>query len=72
MDGTEERRTAQGDPEAERGTSWISVLVGINEEQGLGSLLAFSTISGILILLFPFIGGAIGGARGATTGQLRP
>jgi hypothetical protein len=43
-----------------------------NEEQGLSSLLAFSAISGILILLFPFIGAAVGGAWGARTGQRRP
>jgi len=38
-------------------------------QQGLGTLL---TASGILALLFPFIGGALGGARGAKTGQRRP
>ncbi len=43
-----------------------------NEQQGLGSLLAFSAISGILILLIPFIGGAVGGAWGARTGRRRP
>lgn len=42
------------------------------EQQGLGSLLAFSAISGILILILPFIGGAVGGAWGARTGRRRP
>jgi hypothetical protein len=37
--------------------------------QGLGTIL---TVSGILALLFPFIGGAIGGAWGARTGSRRP
>src|SRR3712207_6049049 len=37
--------------------------------QGLGTIL---TISGILALLSPFIGGAIGGAWGARTGRRRP
>jgi hypothetical protein len=43
-----------------------------DEQQGVGSLLALSAISGILILIFPFIGGAIGGAWGARTGRRRP
>ena len=38
-------------------------------QQGLGTIL---TVSGILALLFPFIGGAIGGAWGARTGSRRP
>ncbi len=38
-------------------------------QQGLGVIL---TVSGILALLFPFIGGALGGARGARVGQRRP
>ena len=37
--------------------------------QGLGTIL---TVGGILALLFPFIGGAIGGAWGARTGRRRP
>ena len=37
--------------------------------QNLGSLL---TVSGILALLVPFIGGALGGAWGAKTGRRRP
>ena len=37
--------------------------------QNLGTIL---TVSGILALLVPFIGGAIGGAWGAKTGQNRP
>jgi hypothetical protein len=37
--------------------------------QGLGTIL---TVSGILALLFPFIGGAIGGLWGARTGSHRP
>jgi hypothetical protein len=38
-------------------------------QQGLGTILS---ISGILALLFPFIGGAIGGLWGARTGTRRP
>src|SRR5919199_3244279 len=38
-------------------------------QQGLGTIL---TVSGILALLFPFIGGALGGARGASVGRRRP
>jgi hypothetical protein len=38
-------------------------------QQGLGTIL---TVSGILALLFPFIGGAIGGLWGARTGSRRP
>jgi hypothetical protein len=38
-------------------------------QQGLGTILS---ISGILALLFPFIGGAIGGILGARTGSRRP
>ena len=38
-------------------------------QQGLGTIL---TVSGILALLFPFIGGALGGAWGARTGRRRP
>jgi hypothetical protein len=38
-------------------------------QQGLGTIL---TVSGILALLFPFIGGAIGGLWGASTGGHRP
>ncbi len=38
-------------------------------EQGLGTIL---TVSGILALVFPFIGGAIGGLWGARTGTRRP
>jgi hypothetical protein len=37
--------------------------------QGLDTIL---TVSGILALLFPFIGGAIGGLWGARTGRRRP
>ncbi len=37
--------------------------------QGLGTIL---TLSGLLALLFPFVGGALGGARGATVGRRRP
>src|SRR5215216_3128569 len=37
--------------------------------QGLSTIFS---ISGILALLFPFIGGALGGARGAGVGQERP
>ncbi len=38
-------------------------------QQGLGTIL---TVSGLLALLFPFIGGAIGGLWGARTGGRRP
>lgn len=38
-------------------------------QQGLGTIL---TVSGILALLVPFIGGAIGGIWGAGTGRRRP
>jgi hypothetical protein len=38
-------------------------------QQGLGTIL---TVSGILALLFPFLGGAIGGLWGARTGSRRP
>ncbi len=38
-------------------------------QQGLGTIL---TVSGILALLFPFIGGALGGVRGARVGGRRP
>ena len=59
------------------GVSFIDQLSGItlpqpsqsSQPQGLGTIL---TISGILALLFPFIGGAIGGVRGAKTGSHRP
>jgi hypothetical protein len=37
-------------------------------QQGLGTILS---VSGILALLFPFIGGALGGARGAAIGRRR-
>ena len=42
---------------------------GIQKPQNLGTIL---TISGILALLMPFIGGAIGGPWGAKTGRRRP
>src|SRR5688500_9757818 len=38
-------------------------------QQGVTTILS---VSGILALLFPFIGGALGGARGARVGQERP
>src|SRR5215216_3135615 len=38
-------------------------------QQGLGTILS---VSGVLALLFPFIGGAIGGLWGASTGSHRP
>jgi len=38
-------------------------------QQGLSTILS---VSGILALLFPFIGGALGGARGAAVGRRRP
>jgi hypothetical protein len=59
------------------GVSFIDQLSGITLPQGaqqhtpqnLGTILS---ASGILALLFPFIGGATGGARGARTGRRRP
>ena len=63
------------------GTSFINQLSGVTlpgpagnvaqnlPQQGLATIL---TVSGILALLFPFIGGALGGARGAATGRRRP
>jgi hypothetical protein len=38
-------------------------------QQGLDTILG---VSGLLALLFPFIGGALGGARGASVGRRRP
>ena len=38
-------------------------------QQSLGTIL---TVSGILALIVPFIGGALGGARGASVGRRRP
>jgi hypothetical protein len=63
------------------GTSFIDQLSGVTlpgpadqaaqsvPQQGLGTIL---TVSGILALLLPFIGGALGGAKGASTGRRRP
>ena len=63
------------------GVSFIDQLSGVTLPQGaqssaqqqapqnLGTIL---TVSGILALLFPFIGGALGGVRGARVGQRRP
>ncbi len=58
------------------GVSLIDNLSGVtlpglpsDAPQNLGTIF---TVSGILALLFPFIGGAIGGAWGAKTGRRRP
>jgi hypothetical protein len=62
------------------GVSFIDQLSGITlpqsaqgaqqqTPQNLGTILG---VSGLLALLFPFIGGAIGGAWGARTGRRRP
>jgi hypothetical protein len=60
------------------GVSFIDQLSGITlpqgaqqaaPQQGLGTILS---VSGVLALLFPFIGGAIGGLWGARTGSHRP
>jgi hypothetical protein len=58
------------------GVSFIDQLSGVtlpglpqDAPQSLGTIL---TISGILALLVPFIGGAIGGAWGEKTGRQRP
>jgi len=42
---------------------------GIKQPQNLGMILS---LSGILALLVPFVGGALGGAWGAKTGRARP
>src|SRR5215203_3762976 len=42
---------------------------GIRQPQNLGTIL---NVSGVLALLVPFLGGAIGGAWGAKTGRDRP
>jgi uncharacterized membrane protein YoaK (UPF0700 family) len=60
------------------GVSFIDQLSGVTlpqgaqqsaPQQGLDTILS---VSGILALLFPFIGGAIGGLWGARTGSHRP
>src|SRR5215217_8345174 len=58
------------------GVSFIDQLSGVtlpasaqNAPQNLGTILG---VSGLLALLFPFLGGAIGGAWGARTGRRRP
>ena len=58
------------------GLSFIENLSGVtlpevpsDAPQGLGTIL---TLAGILALLAPFVGGAIGGAWGARTGRRRP
>jgi hypothetical protein len=58
------------------GASFIENLSGVtlpalpqDTPQNLGALL---TVSGILALLMPFLGGALGGAWGARTGRHRP
>jgi hypothetical protein len=60
------------------GVSFIDQLSGVTlpasaqqaaPQQGLGTILG---VSGLLALLFPFIGGAIGGLWGARTGKHRP
>jgi hypothetical protein len=63
------------------GVSFIDQLSGVTLPQGaqssaqqqapqnLGTIL---TVSGVLALLFPFVGGAIGGLWGARTGRRRP
>lgn len=58
------------------GLSFIDNLSGVtlpqapqNAPQGLGAIL---TVSGILALLFPLLGGALGGLWGARTGSHRP
>lgn len=63
------------------GTSFMNQLSGITlpapvkgaaqsvPKQGLGTIF---TVEGILALLFPFLGGALGGVWGARTGRRRP
>src|SRR5918992_976019 len=50
-------------------TLLLAFLIGGYAAEGLGTIL---TVSGILALLFPFVGGAIGGLWGARTGSRRP
>jgi hypothetical protein len=64
------------------GVSLIDELSGVTLPQGAQSsaqqaapqqeLGAILTVSGLLALLFPFIGGALGGLWGARTGSRRP
>ncbi len=46
-----------------------SATQAVQQPQNLGTIL---TVSGLLALLVPFIGGALGGARGASVGRRRP
>ena len=61
--------------------SFIDQLSGVTLPGPLGrtaqsvphqDLTTILSVSGILALVFPFIGGALGGARGATVGRRRP
>ncbi|MDQ3864921.1 MAG: hypothetical protein M3317_15750 [Actinomycetota bacterium] len=64
------------------GVSFIDQLSGVTLPQGAqssvqqaapeGGLGTILTVWGILALLFPFIGGAVGGLWGARTGTHRP
>jgi hypothetical protein len=56
--------------EAELGTSWTSVILGWLAALG-ASLIPNGIVGGILALIFPFIGGALGGARGASVEHRR-
>jgi hypothetical protein len=62
-------------------SSFIDQLSGVTLPGPLGrtaqsvphqDLTTILSVSGILALVFPFIGGALGGARGATVGRRRP
>jgi hypothetical protein len=66
---------------AEVNASFIDQLSGVTLPDPVGraaqsvpqqSLSTILSVPGILALLFPFIGGALGGARGATVGRRRP
>jgi hypothetical protein len=63
------RTSGYGSLEEDRGTSWVSVVLGWLAALGAGLIL---TASGVAALLVPLIGGALGGLWGAKTGRNRP
>jgi hypothetical protein len=64
----DEEKKADGQAQQRKGAAGEEAAQNI-PQQGLTAILS---VSGILALLFPFIGGAIGGACGARVGQGRP
>jgi hypothetical protein len=64
----DEEKKADGQAQQRKGAAGEEAAQNI-PQQGLTTILS---VSGILALLFPFIGGAIGGACGARVGQGRP